>query len=109
MTEGREEVWIGLAKVRQRPGAGVLMDRNEAFVNVLACANDEAGFQGTVEQGLSYIGFDLVELEDSEPLHQRQENYVVDEELLALADEVRSSGSPRFGSFHTWVSDEENG
>ena len=30
------DVWIGLAEVEQRPGAGVLMGKNKAFVQVLA-------------------------------------------------------------------------
>ena len=100
------EVWIGLAEVRQRPGAGVLMDRNEAFVNVLALAQDEATFHSAAAATLDTLGFDCVDLEDPEPLRLRVAQYVVDEKLIALAQEVRATGETRLGTFNTWVSDD---
>ena len=109
MTPEREqaaEVWIGLAEVRQRPGAGVLMDRNQAVVNVLALCRDEREFRAAVAVALSEAGFDLVDLEDPESLEERRSKYVVDDALLALAERVMSTGSPQFGRFHTWVADE---
>lgn len=100
------EVWIGLADVRQRAGAGVLLDRNQAIVNVLAIAIDEHQFSQIVRATLDGRGFDLIQLEDPEPLAQRAEQFIVAEELLRLAEEVRRTGLPQFGTFHTWVSDE---
>jgi hypothetical protein len=100
-----DEIWIGLAEVRQRSGAGVLMDRNEAFVNVLAFAGNESTFAENVRRALDEIGFDLVELEDPEPLQKRRESFVVSEDLLRLAKEVQLYRSPRVGEFYTWTSE----
>ena len=103
----RDEVWIGLAEVRQRPGASVLMDRNEAFTNVLALADSGTGFTEAVRRALDQMGFDLVELEDPEPLRQRQQKFTVADELLSLAQCVKASGRTAFGTWHTWTSDSE--
>lgn len=100
------EVWIGLAEVRQRPGAGSMLDRNEAVTNVLALATSEEAFRTAASIALSALGFDLVTLEEAEPLDVRRQAYVVSDELLLLAAEVRDTGTARFGKFHTWVSDD---
>jgi hypothetical protein len=102
-----DEVWIGLAEVQQRPGAGVLMDRTAAFVNVLAVARDEATFREAVAAALGNVGFDCIELEDPEPLRLRVAHFEVAQELLSLAHEVRATGEPRFGTFNTWISEDE--
>lgn len=100
------EVWIGLAEVRQRPGAGVLLDRNAAAVNVLALAQEAQGFTAAATSALDKLGFDLVAMEDAEPLRVRLQTHSVDEALLALAEEVETTGDPQFGTFHTWVIDQ---
>ena len=99
-----QEVWIGVAEVRQRAGAGVLMDRNEAFVNVLANASGEPSFRAAVSVALHGLGFDLVSVEDPEPLSRRREHYLVTADVLELAEEVKRRGLPRLGDFYTWRS-----
>ena len=101
-----DEVWIGLAEVKQRSGAAMLMDRNEAIVNVLAMADSPSAFHQAAESALAKIGFDLVNLEDVESLRRRREQFQVADELLALAKEVARDGVARFGAFHTWTSAE---
>lgn len=99
------ELWIGLAEVRQRAGASVLLDRNQAFVNALAPASDLDSFRLAVERGLDEMGFDLIALEDAESLRARQVSFQVAEDLLQLAAEVEVTGATRFGTFHTWRSE----
>jgi hypothetical protein len=106
-SEAPRQVWIGLAEVTQYPGSGVLLDRNDAYVNVLALAASASEFHQTAEAALTKLGFQMVELEDSEPLDRRLEGTEGGAELLALAREVEASGEPRFGPFHTWTSNEE--
>lgn len=101
------EVWIGLVEIRQCPGAGVLLDRNEAVTNVLALANNEACFRQAVTEAFSRLGFDVVDLEDPEPLAQRLEAFTVSDDLLRLAQEVRLTSMPRFGTFNTWRAAED--
>ncbi|MDQ2932172.1 MAG: hypothetical protein M3Y05_15330 [Gemmatimonadota bacterium] len=99
-------VWVGLAEVRQRPGANVLLDRNDAFVFVLGLAHDDAGFQTVVEDALDELGFDLLRLENSEPFQLQMTSDPVREELIALAAEVAATGEARLGTFHTWTTND---
>ncbi len=105
-SEARQQVWIGLVEVRQRPGAGVLMDRNGAHVNVLAMAASSSGYHRAVAEALDNMGFDLVEIEDPEPLCQRRQAFEVSDDLLALANEVAQDGVTRMGTFFTWMSND---
>lgn len=100
-------MWIGLAEVHQRPGANVLLDRNDAFVNVLAQAYDRASFHRAIVSALHGIGFELIQLDDAEPLRVRLESYDLEDEVLQLAQEVKATGEPRLGQFHTWRSNDQ--
>lgn len=102
----RAQVWIGLAEVIQRPGAGALMDRNGAYVNVLGLATTAVEFRQVAAAALGELGFELVGLEEAEPLAMRLEVGEVDANLLILAREVETSDKPRFGPFHTWTSED---
>jgi uncharacterized caspase-like protein len=84
------------------------MDRNAAYVNVLAMARTASEFHDAAAAAFRNIGFEVVELEDPEPLARRLEASEVDATLIALAHEVESSGQPRFGSFHTWTAEDED-
>jgi hypothetical protein len=99
------ELWIGLAEVRQRAGAGILLDRNQAYVNVLAPARDVDGFRLAVERALDEMGFDLIEFEDAESFRARQASFRMGEDLLRLAAEADATGATRLGTFHTWRSE----
>lgn len=83
------------------------MDRNEAFVNVLAMAWNEDSFLREAREALDQLGFDLLALEEPEPLRRRASQYHVAEELLSLAMEVETSGEAKFGTFRTWVQNDE--
>ena len=101
------QVWIGLAQVLQRSGTGVLMDRNGAYVNILAMATAAPAFERAARDACAAVGFDLVELEDAEPFEARAAGSQLDQALLSLAKEVESTGAPRFGAFHTWTSEDD--
>jgi len=83
-----------------------MMDRNKAFVNCLANARDVAEYEREIAAALGTRGFDLVALEDVEPLATRLRRASVAEDLLSLAEQVRADGSPKFGTFHTWTAEE---
>lgn len=101
-----ERVWIGLAEVIQRPRADVLLDRNLAYVNVLAFAHGEDEYRREATRVLNTLGFDLLSIADAESLSSRMENSGLSAPLLALAEQVLLTGSPQFGTFHTWTSEE---
>jgi len=101
----KEEVWIGLAQLSQRPGTGVLMDRNLAYATVLGLADSADTFQRVVAAAADRMGFDLLELEEEEPLRVRQLNYEVPEAALRLAAEVSDTREVRFSPLYTWTSE----
>jgi hypothetical protein len=99
-------VWIALAEVRQVAGAGVLLDRNEAFVNAMAMARSAEDFRERVQDALRPIGFDLLELSELETLDSRLQHSTLTASLNDLAESVRLSGEVGFGTFHTWTADD---
>src|SRR5437016_14209220 len=103
--ERHRELWIGLAEVRHRPGSGMLLDSNAAFANALAYASSEAEYREAIAESLAAVGFDLVSVEDAEPLSTRKTEHAVDAELLEDAAEVEKTGKPRLGTCHTWHSE----
>jgi hypothetical protein len=103
----QRQVWAGLASVHQHPGAGVLLDRNDAFVNAVALAHTAEEFTQFVRGALSQLGFELVDLEEIEPLALRRRSFRDSEEMERLVEMVQTSGTVEFGAFHTWVSDDD--
>ncbi len=83
-----------------------MMDENDAFVSALALAYDGASFRQAIVGAFDDMGFDLIELEDAEPLSQRLAVFQMPTDILALADEVVRTGYPRFGTWYTWTSDD---
>ena len=81
------------------------MDENKAFVQILALAIDDHDFRLAAAVALDDIGFDLVEIEDVDRLEDRLRAFTVDEQILVKADEVRTTGRPRFGPFVTWTTE----
>jgi hypothetical protein len=104
----QRQVWAGLATVHQQPGAGVLLDRNDAFVNAVALAHTAEEFTQLVRGALSQLGFELVDLEEIEPLALRRVSFAIPEEMERLANIAQSSVTVEFGAFHTWVSDDDD-
>ena len=102
ITETR--LWTGLAEVRQRPGTAVLMDRNEAIVNVVGVSESKSAFEARVQTACDSLGFDLVELEDVESLAARAGSRGLSDLLETLAHRAEESGEIEFGPFHTWRS-----
>jgi len=83
------------------------MDRNDAFVNVLALASTQGEFADVVRDDLAQLGFDLVELEDTERLSERRKSFTVPEEINRLAGLTLATGKAQFDAFHTWASGDE--
>lgn len=99
------ELWIGLAKVEQPTGSGVLGDADGAYTNAIAIADDRATFRSKVKNALAELGMRLTRLENAEPLKKRLERWSVDAELTKIAEEVRNSGQVGFGTFHAFDAD----
>lgn len=101
------QIWLGLATVHQRAGAGVLLDRNDAFVNVVVVADSIDEFTKRIREALSQLGFELTDLEEVETLTERRAAFKIPQEIESLADVARDTGTVQFGSFYTWTSDDD--
>jgi hypothetical protein len=103
----RKTVWIGLVGVRPRPGNDLLSDAKGAYVNALALANSRSEYISIVREELGSMNFDVFEVEAPEPLSRRLKSHSVDDELRQLAEEVGRTRSARFGTFHSFRTEDE--
>src|SRR5919197_3514539 len=96
------DVWIGLAHARP---ADPESDHAGAYVHVAARADDRTAFANRVVEALGEQGYDLVELEDAEPVVDAMERHELGAELLAAA--VRAGrGRVEFDVFHLYENDD---
>ncbi len=96
----REELWIGLAKVEQSSGNGVLGDTEGAYTNAIAIADGRASFRSKVKDALADLDLRLIGLEDAETLNARLSKYSLDAELRKVAKAAKDTGQVGFGTFH---------
>jgi hypothetical protein len=95
--------WIGLAKVRARPGSDTLgVGRTSAFVTIIAEAASASDFTLAAQAAFAEYDLALEGLDDREPLHDRRRNHSVDPVLLKDAEQIPSATSFVFGDFHTY-------
>lgn len=102
----RQQVWIGLAELQQKPGAGVLLDRNFAYAQVLTWASSEAEHRKLARRYVDELGFDLLRMGEVDSLSERLELYSVEQDLLAKANFVETTGQPAIGPLHTWIAED---
>jgi hypothetical protein len=98
-----KQVWIGLVSVTPQPGNDMLGDAKGAFVNVLAFAENTNEYEGEARRALAELNLTAYEFEEVEAFSKRISKWTVDKELHVLADEVRKTGAPRFGTFHNYL------
>lgn len=102
------EVWIGMVNIRPQVGNDLLEGHSGAYVNVLTPAEDLADYGIRVSGALAEMGFDVIEIDDAEPMTQRVRSYVVDPGLKQLAVEVKRDWKLRVGSFHSYTDDDDD-
>jgi hypothetical protein len=99
------DVWIGLAHARP---ADPEADHQGAYVQVAARADDSAAFTTRVVEALGEQGYDLVELEDAQPVVDAMERHELGADLLEAA--VRAGrGAVEFDVFRLYESDDDDG
>ncbi len=97
------QVWIGLAGVKQQgTGESILEKDKGGYVNILLLANSIDDYRSKVIQFLSENNLELQELEDVEKLSIRLEYHEIEEKLIYLAEVVKKTGIPQFGTLHTF-------
>lgn len=83
------------------------MERNDAFVNVLATANNATEFRQRVEAAFQDLGFSVVELEDVELLSHRRRAFQVPAPIEKLARDARRTRKVQFDAFYTWTREDD--
>ena len=96
------ELWIGLAKVAQSGGKGVLGDAVGAYTNAIAIADGKTEFRRQVKAALAELDLRLIRLEDAETLKSRTSKHSLDPQLIKVAKSARKSGVVGFGTFHAF-------
>jgi hypothetical protein len=103
-----KEVWIGLVGIRPKQGCDILSNEAKgAYVNILAWVGNYSEYCAEIEKAVSFYSCELTEIEDPEPLTMRIKKNSVDNELVRLSEEVRTTGKVRFGTFHEFNNNEE--
>ena len=100
------ELWIGLVKVGQTSGSGILGASDGAYTNAIAHAGSKSSFRFKVKLAVAELGLCLTRLESAETLDARLTQYSLDAELTKVADEARRTGSVEFGTFHAFGGNE---
>jgi hypothetical protein len=100
-----QSAWIGLVEVRPRPGVDRLEGAVGAFVNVLVWTADFKQYRELALRELADSGFDVVKIEDAEPLADRLERgAVVRPELLLKAALLNKGNRVEWDSFYSYPS-----
>jgi hypothetical protein len=103
MEESQKRVFIGLAHVKaNRIATDVLKGANGAYVNILCLATNESEFLNEAAKTLNFLGLNLVDVEDIEPIDKRIEKYEVDDNLLKLVKQVNEENKVMLGTFHAY-------
>ena len=99
----QREIWIGMVEVRPFADSKLISDADGAFVNVLTWAVDSDEFACKAGELMEYLHLQLVSIEGAEPLANRGLELELDEDIAAIAREVRyNPAAIMYGSFHTW-------
>lgn len=102
MNAGGEGRWIGLADVRARQGNPALGGACGALVAVVGDARDSAAFLRMVEAELGKLGFQLLALDDVEPLALRRDRHPLPRALEDAVHGITAQQPLALGSFHAY-------
>ena len=97
------QVWIGLVSVTPQPGNDMLGDAKGAFVNALVLAENATEYEEQVRRALADLRLTPYDFEEVEAFSDRISKWSIGNELHLLAEEVRQTGNPRFGTFHNYL------
>ncbi len=101
------ELWIGLVEVRKRPDSEFLEGKKGAFTNVITWASTAQEFREKADKLAESLKLFVVDVEDVEPLSERQRKFAIDAELEDIADEARQNAEAiLYATFHTYPRDD---
>jgi len=95
-------LWVSLVEVEALEDHAGFNRGEKAFVNALVLADSKEDAESRLRQALFDMCFHTVSCEDTEQWEDRVKSFEVDRALVRLAKLAYESGSPQFGTFHTW-------
>lgn len=105
--QNNKNIWIGLAHVKPNSGNTSLQDAIGAFVPSLALANNAEDFADKVTSLLEEYDFEVLELEDIEPLETREKHSKISIDIESLASEISNDNPVLLDEFQAYDNLEE--
>lgn len=96
--------WIGLARVRPRPGNDALGGALGAFVASIALAESAGDYASKMTVLLNELAFEVLEIEDVELLDDRMRAHSLSPDILKLAKQVDEETPLVLADFHSFRS-----
>jgi hypothetical protein len=94
--------WIGMAHVQPYSGNDLLRGAKAAMVAVVGDADDQLDFLSLVEREFRNIQFDVLSLDDVEPIALRMEKHQMPEDLRDAIQALSCESPLAFGTFHSY-------
>ena len=97
-----KQVWIGLACVKATREGLLASGVQGAYVNALVRAETQEQFRDRLVLELTREGFEVIDIEDVEPMANRLGVFEMDEDIREMAAECENSDDVFLGAFHMW-------
>lgn len=92
--------WIGLAEVIPRAKNSLFKKCAGAFVPCVGLASDENNFFELVKHKLDAWHFDVLEIEDIEPLSKRLRKHTLEKSMIDAVGQVSEQSPIAFGELY---------
>lgn len=97
------DTWIGLAHVRPHEGNVSLQGGKGAFVPIVGLASSADDLASLAATLLHYHQFEVIEVNDIEPLSERLANHSVEDEMLEIAGKLSHHDRIGIGRFQVYA------
>lgn len=96
------QMWTALAHVMPREETDLLQGARGAFVNAIGPAQSSREFEKNLREVFAGLGFELIEIDDLEPLAVRESKREIPQELTEVAELSRATNQIHLGAFHAY-------
>lgn len=99
---GDRDLWVGLVHVKPRTGRDLLEGASGAYTTAVCLASDAGGFRIRVGIFFANLGFEVLEVDDLEPLTERRATHDVPQAILDAGTHAEASGEVEFDTYFTY-------
>lgn len=98
----KKNIWIGLVNVIPNENCTVINANEGAYTNILAIAESSVEYRSKIKRVLKEYNLTVIDIEDEEPLEERQKKVEIDEEIYEMSQEIFNDNTVKFSTFHTY-------